>query len=51
MSIFPLLIGVLFNPQISQIARITLIIMKDDAKSIGFNSPQIAALEKIKYSF
>ena len=40
-----------FNPQISQITWITLIIMKDDAKSIGFNSPQLAAIEKITHSF
>ena len=33
----------IFNPQISQITQITLIIMKDDAKPIGFNSPQLAA--------
>jgi hypothetical protein len=46
------------NPQISQNtpvpsagatgqARIILIIMKDDAKSLGFNSPQLAAIKKI----
>ena len=52
----------MFDPQISQItpvpspgatgqALITLIIMKDDEKSIRLNSPQLAATEKIKYSF
>ena len=28
-----------FNPQIPQITRITLILMKDDTKSIGFIIP------------
>ena len=52
----------IFNPQISQItpvpspgatgqALITLIIMKDDAKPMVFNSPQLAAIKNIIHSF
>ncbi len=38
-----------FNPQISQIARITLIIVKDVAKSIGFNSYKNTRKKSIQY--
>ena len=55
---FQLMFTVLFNPQVSKIKWITINWRAGgqyhnplNAKSVGFNSPLLAAIERIKLSF